>query len=466
MNTRETEATVIGAGPGGYVAAIRLAQLGVDTTIVDYGNPGGVCLNWGCIPSKAYIHAANLFEDIQSADQMGISVGDPELDLSQLVQWKDGVVQRLTKGVEHLLDTNDVNVLYGEGGFIASDEIAVQRDGEEDVTLKTSKTIIATGSTPRELPDISFDGEYVLSSKDILEIETIPEHLLLIGGGVIGLELGTVFRKFGSDVTVVELMDQLLPGTDPELVNVVHEKLKELGAEVHLESTAEEIHKENGNRFVTISTGDGQKEVPADRVLLCVGRKPNSEGLGLENTDVQTDDNGFIETDHQMRTTDENIFAIGDVAGEPLLAHKASAEGSVAAEVIAGEPAAADFQAIPAVIFTDPEIAVTGMSEEEAKENGFDVVTGKFPLQTSGRAMTTNAREGFVKVIAEEDSGVLLGVQIVAEHASELITEGSLGIEMAATLEDISLTIHPHPTLSESVMEAAEDALGISVHKP
>lgn len=466
MDVKETEATVIGAGPGGYPAAIRLAQLGVDTMLLDRGNPGGVCLNWGCIPSKAFIHASNVMEEIENADQMGIQVGDPELDMEQLLTWKDRIVKRLTRGVEVLLEKNGVDVHYGDASFIASDEIALVREEEEDLTVRSEQTIIATGSRPMEIPGFSFDGDFILSSKDILDLPEVPEKLVLIGGGVIGLELGTVFAKFGSDVTVVEMMDQLLPGTDPDLVQVVRDKLEDLGVTIHLESTAKEVLESDGSKSIRVETPEGEEEIPADRVLMCVGRRPNTTDIGLDTTDVTRDDNGFIETDMRMQSEDDRIYAIGDAAGQPMLAHKATGEGLAAAGAIAGTSSAADFQAIPSVIFTDPEIALTGLSEEEAREQGYDVVTGTFPLQASGRALTTNARDGFARVIADEESGLLLGLRIVSEHASELITEGTLGIEMAATLEDISFTIHPHPTLSESVMEAAEDALGMSIHKP
>ena len=466
MKTIDTEALVLGAGPGGYETAIRLEQYGIDTTLVDHGNPGGVCLNWGCIPSKALIHASNVFEDIQHADQLGIDVGSPSIDMPDLVDWKDRIVTKLTRGVEHLMNNSGVDVVYGHGSFIASNELAVTREGDSDLTVKFDNAIVASGSSPIELPGFSFDGEHLLSSRDILELEEVPENLVLIGGGVIGLELGTVFAKFGANVTVVEVMDQLLPGTDPDLVKVVRKKLEDLGVNIYLESSAEDIIEKRKYKYVQVNTPDGEEEIQAEKVLMCVGREPNTDELGLENTDVELNEDGFIQTDLHQRTTDEHIFAIGDVAGPPLLAHKASSEGLAVAGALAGKSTAADFQAIPGVIFTDPEIAETGMSVEEAEEQGYNPVVGTFPLQASGRAMTTNSTEGLVKVIADKETDIVLGVKIASDHASELITEGTLAIEMAATVEDLTFAIHPHPTLSESVLEAAEDVHDLSIHKP
>lgn len=466
MKTIDTDALVLGAGPGGYETAIRLEQYGIDTTLVDHGNPGGVCLNWGCIPSKALIHASDVFEKIQHADDLGIDVGSPSINMPDLIEWKDRIVTRLTKGVENLMAGNDVNVIYGHGSFIASNELAVTREDDDDLTVRFEHAIVSSGSEPIELPGFSFDGENLLSSRDILELEEVPDDLVLIGGGVIGLELGTVFAKFGANVTVVEVMDQLLPGTDPDLVKIVRKKLEKLGVDILLESTAQDIVEKRKYNYVQVETPDGEEELQADKVLMCVGRSPNTENLGLENTDVELDDDGFIRTDLHQRSTDDRIFAIGDVAGPPLLAHKASAEGLAVAGALAGKSTAADFQAIPGVIFTDPEIAETGMSAEEAEEQGYQPVVGTFPLQASGRAMTTNSPEGMVKVIADKETDIVLGVKIASEHASELITEGTLAIEMAATVEDLTFAIHPHPTLSESVLEAAEDVHDLSIHKP
>lgn len=460
------EAVVVGAGPGGYVSAIRLAQNGVDTAMVDRGNPGGVCLNWGCIPSKALIHVANQYEKIQEADRYGLHVEGATVDMDDVQTWRERVVRKLTGGVEHLMESAGVDIIYGDGTFQSSSELRVEQEDDTQI-VEADSFIVATGSTPMEIPGFSYDDDAVLSSREVLELDHIPDHFLLIGGGVIGLELGTVFAKLGSSVSVVELTDQLLPGTDPELVDVVQEKLDDLGVETFLEAQAEGYEEQGDGYAVNVQTGNDQQEtIETNCILLAVGRSPNTDDLGLENTDATTDDRGFIQVDQEMRTDDENLFAIGDVARPPLLAHKASSEGIVAAEVISGEPAAADFQAIPGVIFTDPEIATTGMQESEAREKGYDVMTGKFPLSASGRARTMEVSSGFVKVVADRKSNLLLGVQIVSEHASELITEGTLALEMAATLEDVTKTIHPHPTLSESVLEAAEDALGQAIHIP
>ncbi|MFO7245463.1 MAG: dihydrolipoyl dehydrogenase [Thermaerobacter sp.] len=463
------DVVVIGGGPGGYVAAIRAAQLGKEVLLVEREALGGVCLNVGCIPSKALISVASLYHRLQEEAERGLMVSGARVDLNKLQAWKQGVVDRLTGGVGQLLKGNDVQVTMGTATFTGPNQIIVETAGGGAEHYKFDHAIIATGSRPVELPAFPFDGRRILSSTDALALTELPGHLLVIGGGYIGLELGTVYAKLGSRVTVVEAADRLLPGTDPELVQVVARRLRRLGVEVHVNTLAQGFEDDGRVAKVRLSRrGDGGQEetftVDADRVLVCVGRRPNSEGLGLDRAGVRVDDRGFIPVDQQMRTSAPHIFAIGDVVGGAMLAHKASHEGIVAAEVIAGEPAAFEPAAIPAVIFTDPEIASVGLTETQAEAQGYQVMVGRFPFAASGRALTTGESEGFVKVVADASSHVVLGVHIVGHGASDLIGEGALAVEMAARLEDLALTIHPHPTLPESIMEAAEAALGQPIH--
>lgn len=462
--TTGTEVLVIGGGPGGYVAAIRAAQLGKDVTLVEKDNLGGVCLNVGCIPSKALIYAAYLYEKIKRADAFGISAQEVQLDLERLQAWKESVVKKLTGGVRQLCEGNGVNIVKGRATFLAPKKCLVESEHGTQ-TIEFKDCIIATGSVPMALPGFEIDGEIVLDSTGALALRKLPESLIVIGGGYIGLELGMVYAKFGSRVTVVEMLENLLPGTDPELVRPVTRKAQELKMDVYLKSQAKELKKGKDGAQIVVQTPQGEKTLEAEKVLVSVGRKPNTPPeLGLERVGLQSDPKGFIKTDAQMRTSVPHIYAIGDVAGPPLLAHKASHEGIVAAEVICGLPSAADWHTVPAVIFTDPEIAYAGMSEAEAQQAGYKTLIGKFPFAALGRALTMGETDGFIKIIADAETKVVLGVQIVGPEASTLISEGVLAIEMGATLEDLALSIHPHPTLPEGLMEAAEAALGKAIH--
>lgn len=459
-----TDTLVLGSGPGGYVAAIRASQLGREVTLVERSETlGGICLNEGCIPSKALIHAAGFYHAIGDAAKMGIRVGSLALDAPALQSWKRDVVTRLTDGVRKLLVGNGVQVLRGTLRF--TDAKAGRIETDEGIgVIEFRNLIIATGSLPVGLKDLPFDGEGIISSKEALELEQVPKSLLVIGGGYIGLELGTVYAKLGTKVTVVEMLDGLLPGTDRELVRVVERKLRKLGVEIMLGSRASGCEKVNGNYRVHIEGKEGALDREVEKVLVTVGRVPNTKGFGLENTGVGLDARGFIMVNNKMRTGIPHIYAIGDAAGEPLLAHKASHEGIVAAENIAGHASARDWLVVPAVIFTDPEIAYVGMSEDSAKAQGYEIVVGRFPFGASGRALAMNETDGFVKIIAKKNDSTVLGVHIVGPDASNLISEAALAIELTATLEDIALTVHPHPTLSESFMETAHVALGMPVH--
>jgi dihydrolipoamide dehydrogenase len=461
----EYEAIVIGGGPGGYVAAIRLGQLGVKTLCVEKEAMGGVCLNWGCIPSKALIAAANLADKVRNAGHMGITVKDLEVDVAKMQEWKEGIVKKLTSGVSSLVKGNGSDIVLGTAKLTGPNSVAVtSSDGKTESYTATKGIIVATGAQMISIPGFEPDGDVVITAREAVSLQSAPASMLLIGGGVIGLELGMVYQKLGTKITVVELMDQLLPGTDPDLVRVVQKHLKAAGADIHLKSKAVKLVKSGGKAKVTIETDGKEQVVEADKVLVAVGFKPNSAGIGLDAPGVKLDDRGHIAVDDQMRTNVQSIFAIGDVSGMPYLAHKASKEGEIAAEVIAGHKSARDYRGMPAAIFTDPEIATVGMTETEAKAQGKKVKIGKFPFSASGRAMAVSETDGFIKAIIDEADNQLLGVAIVGPEASDLISESVLALEMCAFAEDVALTVHPHPTLGEGVMEAFKHALGEAVH--
>jgi dihydrolipoamide dehydrogenase len=460
---READAVVIGAGPGGYVAAIRLGQLGVDTVLVERDKLGGECLNYGCIPSKALIHVGNLVHHARQAAEMGVLCSDLSVDMGKLQGWKNGVVDRLTKGIGKLCEGNGVDVVMGHATFVSPHEVEIRGEGKGE-RIRGKQFLLATGGRPVGIPGFAFDGERILSTKEALEVEDVPEEMVVVGGGVSGLELGTFFAKVGTKVTVIELLDQLLPGMDRDIVRTIERSLKRLGVTFYTKSQARGWEEKDGKAVVTADTPEGTKRLPADRVLVTVGRRPNTDGLGLGKAGVQLDEGGYIVVDRQLRTNVSHILAIGDVVGQPFLAHRASKEGLVAAEVIAGRPAEVDYRALPAAVFTDPEIATVGVSEREAKEGGLRVRVGKFPLAASGRALTAASPEGFVKLLVDGQSGLILGASVVAYNASDLISEIALAMEMGATAEDLALTVHPHPTMPEAIMEAAEAAMGQAIH--
>lgn len=466
--TTGTDLAVIGAGPAGYVAAIRAGQLDLDVTLIEREAYGGVCLNHGCIPSKALISATDVAQRAREGEDMGVHA-DPAIDLSQMVAWKDDIVDQLTGGVEQLCKANGVNLIEGTASFADEHTLRVAHggDGQGAESINFEQAIIATGSRPIEIPGFAFDDEPVLDSRQALALNHVPSRLVIVGAGYIGMELAGVFAKAGSSVTVLEMLDSVLPGYEADLARPVERRARDLGIEFALETTAAGW-RENGDGIIVETEGatdNGEAgELPADAVLVAVGRAPVTDTLNLEAIGLETDDRGFLSTDEQARTPLDHIFAIGDVAGEPMLAHKGSAEGIVAAEVAAGEPAGLDYQAVPAAVFTDPEIATVGFTEEEAAEAGFDPVVGRFPFSASGRALSTGHTEGFVRIVADAETGFILGGQIVGPEASELIAEITLAIELGARLEDIANTVHTHPTLAEAVMEAAEHALGQAIH--
>jgi dihydrolipoamide dehydrogenase len=455
---------VIGAGPGGYVAGIRLGQLGQKALVIEKAAAGGVCLNVGCIPSKALIHAAKLYSEAGQAADIGIHVDNLRIDLARLQKWKDSIVSKLTSGVKQLLKANGCDYRQGTATLLSPRSIRlVPSNSEEEILVETDNVIIATGARPVMIPSLPFDGTRVVDSTGALAFAEIPRNLVVVGAGYIGMEIGTLYAKLGSKVTFVEALPTILPGSDPECVQVVARRAKKLGMEVFLGAKAKGLRDEAGQASLTVETANGLVDLPADKVLVAVGRRPNLEDLGLEIAGVKTT-GGFITVDKQMRTSVPTIFAIGDVAGQPMLAHKASREAEVAAEVIAGKNVEMDARVIPAVVFTDPEIASAGLTAEEAEKRGHQVKTGRFPFAALGRAMANHDTEGFCKVVMDSESGEVLGVHVVGQGAGDMISEAALAIEMGAAAEDLGLTIHPHPTLPEAIMEAAKAARGEAVH--
>jgi dihydrolipoamide dehydrogenase len=460
---RQVDVLVIGAGPGGYPAAIRAAQLGKRVLLVERDRLGGECLNYGCIPSKALIHTASLVHAIEQAAERGVETGPVKVDMVRLQQWKGSIVQRLSNGVGQLCKGNGVDVLMGDASFTGPDRATARTSaGSEEIVF--TDAVIATGGRPSDLPMFRFDGKRILSTKEALELPRIPLNLAVIGGGISGLEIGTTYAKLGTRVVVIEILEQLLPGTDPEAVRIVARRLQKLGIEVHTKSQARGWRIDKDQTVIDIQTPEGLIARRADVVLVSVGRRPNTDELHANQAGVEFGPRGYVKVDRQLRTSNPHIFAVGDVVGPPFLAHKATKEGLTAAEVIAGHPSELDYRALPAAIFTDPEIATVGLQEAEATAQGRKVRIGKVPFAAIGRALTTGEYDGFVKLLADASSNVLLGGTIVGPDASDLVSELALGIEMGATMADIALTIHPHPTLPEAIMESAEAALGEAIH--
>jgi dihydrolipoyl dehydrogenase len=457
---------VIGGGPGGYAAAFLAADLGMNVTLVDLEkNPGGVCLYRGCIPSKALLHVAKLINEAKEAKNWGIEFSKPKIDLDKLREWKTGVVNKLTGGLGILSKQRKINFIQGKARFVNSSTVNVEKVEGGTEELKFDKAIIATGSRIATLPSLDIKSKRFLNSKTALDLPAIPKSLLVIGGGYIGLELGSVYNALGSKVSVVEMLDKLLPGADRDLVAHLAKRIKSNFEEVMLKSKVTEMKEVKNGIIVTIEDKDRNKNDKVyDYVLMSIGRKPDTSGLGLENTKVSVSEKGWIKINEQLRTDDPNIFAIGDIVGEPMLAHKASHEGRVAVEVIAGGKVAFEPKAIPAVVFTDPEIAWAGLTENQATVKNIKVNVSKFPWAASGRATTLDRFDGVTKILSEPGTDRILGVGICGPGAGELIAEGVLAIEMAANLTDLKLTIHPHPTLSETLMEAAEVFFGQSTH--
>ncbi|MCY7834419.1 dihydrolipoyl dehydrogenase [Bacillus spizizenii] len=459
----ETDTLVIGAGPGGYVAAIRAAQLGQKVTVVEKATLGGVCLNVGCIPSKALINAGHRYENAKHSADMGITAENVSVDFTKVQEWKASVVNKLTGGVAGLLKGNKVDVVKGEAYFVDSNSVRVM-DENSAQTYTFKNAIIATGSRPIELPNFKYT-ERVLNSTGALALKEIPKKLVVIGGGYIGTELGTAYANFGTELVILEGGDEILPGFEKQMSSLVTRRLKKKGnVEIHTNAMAKGVEERPDGVTVTFEVKGEEKTVDADYVLITVGRRPNTDELGLEQVGIEMTDRGVVKTDKQCRTNVPNIYAIGDIIEGPPLAHKASYEGKIAAEAIAGEPAEIDYLGIPAVVFSEPELASVGYTEAQAKEEGLDIVAAKFPFAANGRALSLNETDGFMKLITRKEDGLVIGAQIAGASASDMISELSLAIEGGMTAEDIAMTIHAHPTLGEITMEAAEVAIGSPIH--
>ena len=466
--THKLRLAVIGGGPGGYAAAFLAADLGMQVTLIDpEANPGGVCLYRGCIPSKALLHVAKLIEESQQARNWGIEFPPAKIDLPRLRTWKEGVVKKLTGGLGQLSKQRHVQYIQGRAAFEDPSTLRITKTDSSEVSMSFDRVIIATGSRPAIISALKLDSPRVMDSTGALNLEDIPGSLLVVGGGYIGLELGSVYAALGTRVTVVEMLSGLLPGADRDLVVPLHKRLEKLFESILLNTTVASLKEEGSGiraTFEGATVPEKDREKLFDRVLVSVGRKPNSEIPGLEKTQVQVNPRGFIEVNKQLQTTDPVIYAIGDVVGEPMLAHKASHEGRVAVEAIAGHKVAFEPNAIPAVVFTDPEVAWCGLTETQAEKEKREIKVAKFPWGASGRAVTLDRPEGLTKLMVDPHTERVLGVGIVGAGAGELIAEGVLAIEMAALASDIAMTIHPHPTLSETVMESAEVFFGTSTH--
>jgi dihydrolipoamide dehydrogenase len=459
------QVTVIGAGPGGYAAAFYATDLGMDVTLIDKEiNPGGVCLYRGCIPSKALLHAAKVINESKEAKTFGIEFGEPKINVDRLREWKNEVVKQLTGGLGIVSKQRKVKYIQGTASFINPTTLEIKKTDGSSENHQFENVIIATGSVIATIPSLNIDSKRLLNSTSALDLPEIPKSLLVIGGGYIGLELGSVYRSLGTKVSVVEMMPGLLPGADRDLVSHLAKKIDKEFEKIILKAKVTELKEIKNGIKVKIETENGIEEHEYDYVLMSIGRKPYTKGLGLENAHVNVNERGWIKVNKQMKTDADNIYAIGDIVGEPMLAHKASHEARVAVDTIAGEKVAFEPLAIPAVIFTDPEIAWTGLTENQAKEKSIKYEVAKFPWAASGRATTLGRSDGVTKLLLDPETQRILGVGICGPGAGELIAEGTLAIEMGANVTDLKLTIHPHPTLSETIMEAAEAFFGQSTH--
>lgn len=460
----DTHVAVIGGGPGGYAAAFLAADMGMKVTLVDEEkDPGGVCLFRGCIPSKALLHVAKILSESREAKELGIEFAEPKIHLDKVRGWKESVVKKLTGGLGQLSKQRKIKFIQGRATFVNSTTVKIEKTAGGTEEVKFDKAILATGSFPVRLP-FAPDSKRIMDSTSALEIEDVPQRLLVVGGGYIGLELGTVYHELGSEVSVVEMLPALLMGADRDLAQILERRLTKMFKDIKLNTKVIKI-EEAGNKLKVTFEKDGKtSQEEYDKLLVAIGRKPNTKDLGLENTKVELTDRGFVKVNPQRQTTDPAVYAIGDIAGDPMLAHKASHEGRVAVEAIAGEKVAFEPLAIPAVVFTDPEIAWCGITENEAKEQNLNVRVLKFPWGASGRAITLNRPDGLTKIIVDAESGRVLGVAIAGVGAGEMISEGVVAVEMGSVADDLKLSIHPHPTLSETVMESAESFLGQSTH--
>lgn len=463
--TVETDLVIIGGGPGGYVAAIRAAELGKDVIIVEKNKGlGGVCLHVGCIPTKALITSSDYFNVMSDLESMGIKVQNYSIDMVKMNEWKQGIIDKMERGIKGLCDKHGIEVIEGLGSFIDDHTLAVS--GKSDVnTIKFKNAIIATGSIPTPIPGFEYDGKYVISSDEAIALTEVPKKLVIVGGGYIGTEMGTVYGKLGTEVHILEGTDHLIPQLDHEIVDVAAKALGKFGVNVHYNSRAKGVEIVDNHVKVSFDSGDQKDQViEADKVMVVVGRRPLSQFVGLEKAGVNVDEKGFITVDAQLRTNKPHILAIGDVASQPMLAHKASREGRIAGEVVAGMPSAFDNKVIPFVVFNDPELVSVGLTEEDAQKQGFDVKVKKFPYAALARAHMFDRATGFIKMVADKKTNLVLGVHAAGPHVSEIVAEATLALEMGATVEDLAATIHPHPTISEGLSEVADVVAGKAIH--
>ncbi|MBU4449734.1 MAG: dihydrolipoyl dehydrogenase, partial [Actinobacteria bacterium] len=452
---------IIGGGPAGYVAAIRAAQMGAKVTVIEKENLGGVCLNWGCIPTKALYHVAQAIDEIKKADIFGINISGWNLDFKKAMDRKDKVIAAQRQGLAFHFKKNNVELVMGNGKLISSNKILVTGENGQEVEVIAKNIIIATGSHAANVPPFNLEDEGVIDNIGILSLTAIPESLLIVGGGVIGSEFANIFSTFGSSVTIVEMLPRILSTEDVEVSKVIAKAFGKKGINVFTNSVVEEVKKDRGKLFCKIKGGD---EIVADKVLISVGRRPNSTGIGLEEIGITIDDQGFIKADSHLRTNIPNIYAVGDVNGGLQLAHVASDEGKIAAENIAGKDKTMDYRVIPWAVFTSPEIGTVGLNEEQARSKGINVCFGLFPFSNSGKAFITGETEGFIKVVTDRDSGEILGAQMVGPRCSDLVHEVAVAMKGEMVVDTLAETVHSHPTLSEAVMEAAEDCFGIATH--
>lgn len=462
MEEKNIDLAIIGGGPGGYVAAIKAGQLGLNVLLIERDKLGGVCLNVGCIPSKALVEVSRFYERLKHLYKIGIKIKVEEVDWKMILDWKDSIVSKLVMGVGQLCEANNVEIMKGEAKIVGLHELIV-KDSDKQMRINFNRLVIAAGSYPVELPEVKFDHNKIIDSTDFLSINEIPSDLVVVGGGYIGLELGSIAVRFGCRVSVVEMLPQILPGFDSDVVKIIERGLKKAGMNFFVNSVIKKVEYKDRLEVIVDNKGD-EKIIAADKILVSVGRKPLVNGFDLERIGVKLNAKGFIDVDDKLFTGVEGIYAIGDVVGMPMLAHKASKEGEIVAEILAGKNVAVDYKCVPSVVYTEPEIAIVGMTENQALENKIEYITGKFPFAASGRAQTMQETDGFVKVMADKKTHEILGVTIIGPNASDLISEAILAIEMGAVVEDIALTVHPHPTLSEALMEAAKAAIGEPIH--
>lgn len=453
---------VLGGGPGGYVAAIRAAQYGLKVAVIEEDEMGGTCLNWGCIPTKSLLHSAELYNSTKHFSESGISVKDVSFDYSKIAQKKDSVVKKLRSGVEYLVKSNGIDIIKGKGTL--TDKNTVSVEGSTKNTINADKIIIATGSKPFKPPIEGIEGKLVLDSNDVLSLKECPDKIIIIGGGVIGVEFATVFNSLGKEVVIIEMMDYILPGIDKDISIAVRKSLEKKGVKIFTGSKVTRIKSEN-NAVCVFECNEEEKSIEADFVFVAIGRKPNTQNIGLENVGIKTE-RGNILVNDKMETTVEGIFAIGDVTGKVLLAHIASQQGLVAADNATGKNKKMDYSIIPSCIYTNPEIACVGITEEKAKENSLNYRVGMFPISGNGKSLIMGEQEGFIKAISDAQTGEILGVHIFSPRATDIISEICVAIKLESTVEEIADTIHPHPTISEIIMESMHDIEGYCVHKP